>query len=195
MKYLGDFQDTGIVRAWFSTADAAGAAVDPSGPFDLADFDVYKDGSDVQRTSTAGFTYTEAVDSNTGVHRISIDLSDDSDAGFYSARSDFALILTPDTETVDGQVIGAIIAQWSIDNRPAEGVIQIVATGTPTDTVIDTDLTSTVTDVYAGRTLIAMSGTRKGEGTRITGYNGTTKELTVTQMTGAVASGDLLDIV
>ena len=64
------------------------------------------------------------------------------------------------------------------------------ATGTPTTTVIDTGLTETTTDHYKGRILTFVTGAVAGQSTDITGYNGSTKELTVTALTNAPASTD-----
>ena len=115
--YLGDFKTgTTNVRAWFTLNNAAGAAVAPSAALDLADFDIYKDASDTQRTSTAGWTLTN-VDAITGIHRLDIDLNDNTDVGFYAAGSDYSVVLTPDTETVDTQTIATCVGTFSIENR------------------------------------------------------------------------------
>lgn len=67
--------------------------------------------------------------------------------------------------------------------------------GTPTTTVVDTDLTEAQDDIYIGRVVIFTSGNARGEATEITDYNGTTKELTVTALANAPAAADTFVII
>lgn len=92
------------VRFKFTTNAADGSAVAPLSAFEAADVIIYKDGSATQRTSTAGWTMTSPFDLITGLHQIAIDLSDNTDAGFYAVGSDYEVVLSPD-ETVDGVVV------------------------------------------------------------------------------------------
>src|SRR5688572_19915192 len=102
------------VRVPFTTHAAAGGNVAPSSAFEAADIRIYKNGSATQRSSSAGITMTSPFDSLTGAHRVDIDLSDDTDAGFYVADAFYEVWLCPD-ETVDGQTITAkILAVFSI---------------------------------------------------------------------------------
>jgi hypothetical protein len=89
------------VRFAFTTSAAAGGAVAPSSGFEAADLLVYKDGSATQRSSASGITMTSPFDSITGLHHVSIDLTDNTDAGFWAAGSWYMVVLSPDTETVD----------------------------------------------------------------------------------------------
>lgn len=98
---------------YFTTSDAAGGAVAPSSAFEAADVDIYKDGSATQRTSTSGWTMTSPFDSVTGLHLFEIDLSDNTDAGFYAIGSQYDVVITPD-ETVDGQTVAAVLATFVI---------------------------------------------------------------------------------
>lgn len=61
---------------------------------------------------------------------------------------------------------------------------------TLTTTQMSTNLTASVTNLYAGRLLIFTSGALTQEITTITGYNGTTKVLTFTTTTSAPSAGD-----
>lgn len=103
------------VRIFFTTSDAAGGAIDPSDAFEAADIDIYKDGSATQRSSTAGWTMTSPFDAVTGLHLIEIDLSDNTDAGFYEVGSQYAVVITPD-ETVDGQTVASVLSQFQISD-------------------------------------------------------------------------------
>lgn len=112
MKYLGDFAEDETVRTFFSTNDSSGGRVAFSAGLEAADFEVIKDGNTTG--STAGVTVTNDFDSKTGLHLVTIDLSADA---FYATGSDYAVLLYPDTETVDSQNVAAVIAEFSIENR------------------------------------------------------------------------------
>lgn len=105
----------------FSTHAAAGGAVAFSATIEAADFDVYKNGSATQRTSTAGFTISETFDSVTGAHQIAIDMSDNTDAGFYSAGAHLKVLLSPD-ETVDSQTVVKWIGSCDLETNGAATV-------------------------------------------------------------------------
>lgn len=114
--YVGDFAVGSTVNLYFSTNDGSGGAVDFSATIELADFDIYKNVSTTQRSSTAGWTLDQSHDAITGISSLSIDLSNNTDADFYEKGSDYVVIMTPD-ETVDGQTVAAIIGAFSIENR------------------------------------------------------------------------------
>lgn len=67
------------INCFFSTNNAAGAAVAPSSALENADVLIYKDGSATQRSSTAGTTMTSPFDSITGLHLFAVDTSDNTD--------------------------------------------------------------------------------------------------------------------
>ena len=62
--------------------------------------------------------------------------------------------------------------------------------GTPSTTVIQTDLAETQDDIYIGRVVIFTSGNARGEATDITDYTGATGTLTVTALANAPAATD-----
>lgn len=62
--------------------------------------------------------------------------------------------------------------------------------GTPTTTVIQTDLAETQDDIYIGAIVIFSSGNARGERTDITGYAGATGTITVTALANAPSSSD-----
>lgn len=117
MRYLGDFRVGATVHCLFSSANQTGGRAAFSDALEVGDVRVYKNGSSTERSSTAGFTVTSAFDSLVGVHLVSIDTSDNTDAGFYAPGNDYTIVLYPDTETVDSQAPAAILAQFSIENR------------------------------------------------------------------------------
>lgn len=122
MNYLGDFFEDDIVVIDFTTNNAAGAAIAPSDAFEAGDIKIYKDDSDVQKTTSNGVTMVSPFDSVVGLHQVSIDTSlNTGDVGFWTAGSDYKVVLDPDTETVDGQTVVSILATFSIENRNQRG--------------------------------------------------------------------------
>lgn len=107
------------VRFAFTTHAATGAPVAPSSAFEAADLIIYKDGSDTQRTSANGVTMTSPFDSITGLHHVSIDLTDNTDSGFYAAGSWYMVVLSPD-ETVDSLAVAKVLAYFEIGVAKAD---------------------------------------------------------------------------
>jgi len=118
--YLGDFPTGQTIYIPWQTFDSndPSASVTMTG-LALGDIVVFKDGSVTQRSSTTGFTLLDTdgtdFDTRTGLHGISIDTSDNTDAGFFAAGSDYWVAI--DSVTVDAGVIRFWAATFSIDNR------------------------------------------------------------------------------
>ena len=114
-----------FVRLLYSTHASAGGNVAPSSAIDAADIRIYKaaDGaafSATQRSSSNGITSTSPFDSLTGFHEIDIDLTDNTDAGFYAAGSLYCVVLAPNDETIDSQTItGVVLGYFEIGVPPA----------------------------------------------------------------------------
>jgi hypothetical protein len=106
-----------VVRFSFTTHAQTGAAVAPSSAFENADLRIYKDGSATQRSSAVGITMTSPFDSVTGLHHVDIDLTDNTDAGFYAAGSFYEVHLVPD-ETVDSLAVVRVLAYFEIGPPP-----------------------------------------------------------------------------
>ena len=115
--YLGDFPTGQTINCFFTTHTSLGGSSAPLTAFENADCKIYKGSSSTERTSQNGITMTSPFDTITGLHLLSIDTSDNTDAGFWAAGNDYTVVLNPDTETVDGQTVVAVIARFSIDNR------------------------------------------------------------------------------
>lgn len=113
MTYLGNRAVGSTVYVPFTTHDKDGGAVAPSSALEAADVRIYKDGSATQRSSANGITMTSPFDSVVGLHMLAIDLSDDTDSGFYAAGSHYDVILVPD-ETVDSETVVSVIASFDI---------------------------------------------------------------------------------
>lgn len=116
MSYQGDYFEDDTVLVSFTTNDSAGGVVAPSSAFEAADVKVYKDGV---AFAPSGVTMTSPFDGITGLHKISIDTSDDA-GDDWVAGADYTVVLEPD-ETVDGQTVVAVLATFSIENRNQRG--------------------------------------------------------------------------
>lgn len=113
VAFYGDYDTTETVIIPFNTFDSN----DPTASVTITnlvagDIEIHKDGGTTQRSSDSGVTVTIDFDSVTGNHIASIDLSDNTDAGFYSAGSRYQVRI--EGTTVDGGTINAWIGSFSI---------------------------------------------------------------------------------
>lgn len=81
-----------------------------------SDIEIYKDGSTTQRASDAGYTLldTDGIDFDTitGIHGFSINLADNTTAGFWAAGSQYWVVVS--SITVDAATINFIAATFQI---------------------------------------------------------------------------------
>lgn len=112
--YLGDFATGATVHFIWATNAVDGSSVTRA---TNGTVQVYKDNGVTQ--STAGVTDTEDFDGLTGLHACTITLA--TDGTFYSAASNFTVALAG--ATIDGKSINAVLAHFSIANRPVQGNI------------------------------------------------------------------------
>ncbi len=109
---LGTVRPGSTVRIPFSSFDKDdGSSVTMSG-FAVGDILIYKDGSVTERASTAGFAATTDFDSKTGKHITSIDLADNTTAGFFNAGSEY--LVAVDAVTIDGVSTGGWIGRFRV---------------------------------------------------------------------------------
>lgn len=115
MLHLGGVPASSTLYIPFETVDGTGAGVTISG-FAVGDIKIYKNGSTTERASTSGFALldTDGIDFDgvTGLHGFSIDLSDNSDAGFYSVGAQYWVVLN--TITLSGVAITPLTATFRI---------------------------------------------------------------------------------
>lgn len=120
MNYLGDFAVGAKVYVPFHTFDSNGASITITG-LAVTDIEVYKDGLATQRASDAGYALldTDGIDFDglTGIHGFSIDLADNTDAGFYASGHDYWVVVS--SITCDTRTISFVAATFSIENRSA----------------------------------------------------------------------------
>lgn len=80
------------------------------------DIEIYKDGSVTQRASDAGYALldTDGIDFDgvTGIHGFSVDLADNTTAGFYASGSQYWIVVA--SVTVDAATVNFIAATFRI---------------------------------------------------------------------------------
>jgi hypothetical protein len=119
----------------FHTFDSNGGSVTITG-LAVTDIEIYKNGAATTRASDNGYAMldTDGIDfaSKTGIHGFSIDLSDNSDAGFYAAGSFYWVVIS--AITVDTQTVNFVAATFRI-GPAAANVTQWLGTAAATPTV------------------------------------------------------------
>lgn len=132
---LGDVAAGSTLYVPFATYNSSGASVTITG-LAVTDIEIYKNGSVTQRSSDAGYALldTDGIDFDgiTGIHGFSIDLSDNTDSGFYAAGSVYWLVVS--AITVDSQTVN-FVYYFTIDKanvlRPttAGRTLDVASTG------------------------------------------------------------------
>lgn len=165
MSYQGDFTTSNTMYVYFNTFDSN----DPSASVTLTglavtDIEIYKDGSVIQRASDAGYALLDTdgidFDSTTGIHGFSVDLSDNTTAGFYAAGSEYVVVVS--SVTVDAATINFIAATFSIE-RSGGALALLKGTNSLANIedkidIIDTNV-DTINTATAGLSGAAMRGT------------------------------------
>jgi len=153
---FGKVDANSVLYVPFHTFDSNGASITLTG-LAVTDIEIYKNGSVTQRASDAGYTLldTDGIDFDglTGIHGFSIDLSDNTDAGFYAAGSSYWVVVS--AVTVDTRTISFVAAVFSIGPISAN-VTQWLGTAAATPTtagVPEVDVTD-----WKGATAPAMTG-------------------------------------
>lgn len=116
MDALGNVAVGSTIHISFDTHDKKGGRVNFDAAIEAADIRIYKDGGTTERASVAGITVSEGFDSLVGLHQVSIDLSDDTDPGFYTKGSFFKVAIYPD-ETLDGENVSKWIGSFRIEDE------------------------------------------------------------------------------
>ncbi|MCP4259103.1 MAG: hypothetical protein GY774_16580 [Planctomycetes bacterium] len=175
MMYLGDFPTGQTIYIPFHTFDSNGASVTMTG-LAITDIEIYKNGGTTQRSSDNGYTLLDTdgtdFDGATGCHGISIDTSDNTDAGFYAAGSEYWVMIN--AVTIDSQTVRFWVAIFSIDNRMANTI---------TDKVWDEVLTGATHNVNNS------AGKKLRQAADVSGYSGTVNDASATTTSFIIDSG------
>lgn len=134
IPYIGDFAVNSTLRYFYASNAAAGASAART---TAGAYRVYKNISTTERTSSAGITDFSGFDSVTGLNAVTIDLSNNTDAGFYAAGNDYVVVLVG--AVVDSQTINVPLFQFSIANRSPTVTVSSMNAGTITSTTIAND--------------------------------------------------------
>lgn len=117
-SYLGDYLEDLTVYIFWDTFNSSNASVTLTG-LAVTDIEIYKNGGMTQRASDSGYALLGTngidIDGATGCHGISVDLSDNTTAGFYARGNDYLVMVN--AVTVDGQTVRFCAATFSIENR------------------------------------------------------------------------------
>jgi len=112
---LGNVDVNSTLYIPFHTFDSNGASITITG-LATSDIEIYKNGSATTRSSDNGYTLldTDGIDFNskTGIHGFSVDLSNNSDAGFYAAGASYFVVVS--TITVDTRTVSFVAAHFNI---------------------------------------------------------------------------------
>ena len=152
---LDTYPSGATVYALFNTFNSSGASVTITG-LAVTDIEIYKNGSTTQRSSDNGYALldTDGIDFDgiTGLHGFSIDLSDNSDASFYTVGAQFTVVVS--TITVDSQTVTFIVGTFRIvaAEHTAGYPVATIKDGTGTgeiDTSSGAVLTTSATEITA----------------------------------------------
>ena len=154
---LDTYPASSTIYCLFDTfAGSTGAPITMSG-FATGDLKIYKNGSTTERASTSGFALLDTdgidFDSITGIHGFSVDLSDNTTAGFYAAGSTYTIVIS--TITVDSQTMSFVVGTFRI-------VAAESTSGTP---VVDVGRfgNTAVTGRDIGASVLLSTGTGTGQ--------------------------------
>jgi hypothetical protein len=131
IPYIGDFAVNSTLRYFYASNAAGGASAART---TAGTYRVYKNISTTERTSSAGITDFSGFDSVTGLNAVTIDLSNNTDAGFYAAGNDYVVVLVG--AVVDSQTVNVPLFQFSIANRAPTVTVSSMAAGVITNTSI-----------------------------------------------------------
>lgn len=148
-----------------SFAGSTGASVTLTG-LAVTDIEVYKGTSMTQRSSDNGYSLIDTdgidIDGITGIHGFSIDLSDNSDASFYTVGSFFTVVVS--SVTIDSQTVSFVAGTFRIKAAEATAgypvVTHKVGTGTGELTIASGVVDAKLADAVAhGGTLGSSTAT------------------------------------
>ena len=157
--YLGDFAINSNVYMSFSTFANTGGSATATG-FANTDVLVFKNGSSTSKVSSNSCFVVTDFSSQTGLHHVTIDTSDNSgDVGFYGASGDYQVAVAD--ITVAGETVRTWLGQFSLQNRyaPAATVSGIVQANV---THVNGGAVASVIDFRANTSTLALASAVSG---------------------------------
>ena len=184
MIHFGDVPAGSTLYIPFASYNSTGASVTLTG-LATTDIEIYKNGSITQRASDNGYALldTDGIDFDgvTGLHGFSVDLSDNSDSGFFSVGGQYWIVVS--AVTIDSQTVNFIAGTFRI--VAAESI-----SGTPKVDVSTWTGTAVASPDTAGYPKVTIkSGTGTGEVSLSSGA----VSANVTAISGDSAAADNLE--
>jgi hypothetical protein len=147
--HLGAVPAGSTIYIPFASYDAAGASATLSG-LATTDIELYKNGSATPRASDNGYALldTDGIDFNskTGINGFSVDLNDNSDAGFYVVGGFYWVVVA--SVTIATQTVNLVAATFTITDAIDLSDVQSHLTKVYSDTThIHSDTTTIQSDV------------------------------------------------
>lgn len=192
----GNIPASSVLPFFFHTFNSTGASVTISN-FAIGDVLIYKGTSMTQRSSTNGIVLIDTdgvdLDSTTGIQGFSVDLSDNSDAGFYAVGSFYTVVVGPITVNANtvNFVAGTfrIMAAEGTAGTPAVDATRINNVATTSVTTINAHQGTTAAVAFAGANVKADIDTIKTQA--VTAAAGVTVLASVgTAATSTAQTGD-----
>lgn len=178
LNNLGNVPAGSVVPLFWTSHDAATGANETLSGLAATDIEVYKGVSMTQRSSDNGYALVDTdgidVDSMTGVNAISIDLGDNTDAGFYAAGSFYNVFIN--AVTIDAQTVIIHLATFRIVTAEStaglsEVTVNAVVAGAITAAAIAADAigaselaADAVTEIQTGLSTLTQANIRTAVG-------------------------------
>lgn len=194
---LDTYPASSTIYCLFDTfAGSTGAPITMSG-FATGDLKIYKNGSTTERASTSGFALLDTdgidFDSITGIHGFSVDLSDNTTAGFYAAGSTYTIVIS--TITVDSQTMSFVVGTFRIvaaENTSGTPVVDVGRFGNTAVTGRDIGASVLLSTGTGTGQLDFTSGVVKANVTQFGGTNATSSggrpEVNTSHIAGSAVS-------
>lgn len=181
---------------WSTYAGATGASITMTG-LAVTDIEVYKNGSVTQRASDTGFALLDTdgtdFDGLTGIHGISIDLSSNATAGFFTAGGFYWVVIS--SVTIDAQTVNFVAATFTIGY--ASAILNTTIATLSSQTSFTLTMGPAENNALVGCNCVIhdiASPVQLGIG-RITAYTGSTLTVTLgAGVTFTAAAGDNISI-
>lgn len=173
--YVGNKARNSSFTFSFLTTDANGNRVTYSG----GTLKIFKNGSTTERTSAVGITTSKDHDGVTGYHVVTVDLSDNTDAGFWAPHNSYEYAFYD--LTVSGQTGVPVQKFWGIENDYIPGEIGrgTLSAGSASGGTLPNSAWVSSTDSFYQGSIEIVAGTGAGQWRDISAYVGSTRVFTV----------------
>lgn len=148
-----------------------------------SDIEIYKDGGITQRASDSGYALLDTdgidFDSVTGIHGFSVDLADNTTAGFYASGSQYFIVVS--SITVDAGTISFIAARFTLGQPNADHNTTIATLATQTSFTLTTGPAEDNALATCVCYIHDVASAIQGSYAVVSAYTGATKTVTLTE--------------